>query len=697
MEDIDRLKSRKLLCQALNNPEANFREGQWQAITQLVHQKSRLLMVQRTGWGKSLVYFLATKLLRDRGAGPTLLISPLLALMRNQLEAAKRLGVMAATLNSANKDEWEPIQQALLNDSLDLLLISPERLANESFRENILMEIAQTIGLFVVDEAHCISDWGHDFRPDYRRITRILQALPSNLPMLATTATANDRVVGDVTEQLGPNLQLIRGPLRRNSLYLQNIDMPEAADRLALLAEKIPKIPGCGIVYTLTVQDARQVADWLQQNQIDAEAYWGGLDTPIRLELEERLLKNQIKVLVATSALGMGFDKPDLGFVIHYQRPQSVIHYYQQVGRAGRAMEQAFGFLLSGDDDDEIIDYFIHNAYPKKRLIQEILAALEESPEGLNIRELERCTNYSFGEINKTIKILATESPALIAPHKHSWYRTTAPYQPDMAKTNTLISLRMQEKQRMIDYLHHDKCLAVFLAAELDDPDTTPCGKCAPCRGKPLMRENQSEAKVIEAQQFLELTALPIQPIKQWPKSAFPKYGWQGNIAKELHMEEGRALCRWGDPGWGRMVRDGKQKQGRFDDQLVVAMAEMIRERWQPEPMPTWICPIPSTNHPRLVLEFSERLGQALALPVIACVEKTKPTQPQKEMQNRYQQAHNLDGAFHIEALVMRDEPVLLVDDMVHSRWTLTVVAALLRNRGSGPVFPVTLAQVISR
>ena len=348
-------KAKKLLRTALNDQNADFRSGQWGCIEALLH-KQRMLVVQRTGWGKSMVYFLATRMLRDAGGGFALLISPLLALMRNQIQAAERIGIRAETINSTNPDDWAAVQKKLLNDEVDVLLISPERLANIDFRENVLVPVAERVGLFVVDEAHCISDWGHDFRPDYRRIVRLLQALPTNIPVLATTATASNRVVKDVAAQLG-DLQVERGPLIRSSLRLQNIWLPSPAARMAWMVVNIPNMPGSGIVYTLTVRDADRIAQWLQQNDIEAEAYHSKVEG--REELESRLMENRLKALVATVALGMGFDKPDLGFVIHFQRPGSVVHYYQQVGRAGRALDEAYGILLSGQEDQEITDYFI--------------------------------------------------------------------------------------------------------------------------------------------------------------------------------------------------------------------------------------------------------------------------------------------------------------------------------------------------
>ena len=335
-----------LLRQALQDPDAEFRDGQWEAISTLVQRRARLLVVQRTGWGKSLVYFLATRFLRDQGAGCTLLISPLLSLMRNQIAAARNIGVKAETINSTNEADWPRIEGGLQQNQFDVLLISPERLANDDFVTRCLLPIANRVGLFVVDEAHCISDWGHDFRPDYQRIVRILRALPRNIPVLATTATANDRVVSDILRQLGPNLEVQRGPLTRASLSLQNIYLRSQAERMAWLANVLPGLPGSGIIYTLTVRDSERQAEWLKSQGIDAEAYNGAMETEQREALENRLLNNEVKALVATVALGMGFDKPDLGFVIHFQRPASVVHYYQQVGRAGRAVDDAYGVLL---------------------------------------------------------------------------------------------------------------------------------------------------------------------------------------------------------------------------------------------------------------------------------------------------------------------------------------------------------------
>lgn len=688
--------ARRLLQTALNHPKADFRDDQWEAIEALVERRERLLVVQRTGWGKSMVYFLATRLLRDQGRGPTLLISPLLALMRNQIEAATRIGVRAATINSSNPDEWGEVRRKLQQNEVDILLISPERLANDEFREEYLLPVAGTIGLFVVDEAHCISDWGHDFRPDYRRITRVLQALPPNVPILATTATANNRVVADVESQLGPNLRTLRGPLTRPSLRLQNIHMPNQAARMAWLAQQIPRLPGSGIIYTLTIRDAVRVAGWLQSVGINASAYWGALENDMREKLEQQLLQNKVKALVATTALGMGFDKPDLGFVIHFQRPSSVVHYYQQVGRAGRAVQLAYGILLSGEEDDAIADYFIRTAFPPQAHVQQVLDALNQANDGLSVPMLERHINLTRGQIDKVLKVLATETPAPVAKRDARWYATPVIYQIDQEKIDRLTALRRQEQAQMKAYVHSTDCLMNFLRAALDDPATERCGMCAPCMGRPIRQIEYDLMLAGRAVTFLRRSEQKIGPRGTWPPNAFPTYGWKGKIAATLDMAEGRALCLWGDAGWGELVRAGKQEHGRFADELVVGTVEMIRERWQPQPLPTWVTCVPSHNHPTLVPDFAKRLADALRLPFVDCVRKIKATYPQKEMQNAFQQAHNLDGAFAVDANRIQPGPVLLVDDTVDSRWTFTVLAALLRQAGAQAVFPVALAMTTS-
>jgi ATP-dependent DNA helicase RecQ len=691
-----REQAEQYLRRALDNPQAGFRDGQWDAIESLVRDRERLLVVQRTGWGKSMVYFLATRLLRDRGAGFALLISPLLALMRNQIQAAERIGIRAATINSSNREDWKRIEAKLREDEVDLLLVSPERLANDDFREHVLIPVANRIGLFVVDEAHCISDWGHDFRPDYRRILRILQALPPNIPLLTTTATANNRVVEDIREQLGQDLRIVRGPLARESLRLQNISLPSQAARMAWLAENVPTLPGSGIIYTLTVRDSQRVAEWLQLQGISAHAYHSEVEPVIREQLEADLLSNKVKALVATTALGMGFDKPDLGFVIHFQRPGSVIHYYQQVGRAGRAMENAYGVLLSGSEDDEITDYFIRTAFPPQAHVEEVLSALAGSDEGLSTRMLEKKLNLSFSQIDKVLSTLVVENPGPIGKLESRWHLTPVAYVPNREKAIRLMEVRRREQARMQAYMRSTECLMMALLRELDDPVIAPCGKCAVCNGEPILSTTYSTTTATEAVRFLRRRDLPIEPRKLWDLDSLNEHYWHGKIPDRLRAQAGRSLCHWGDAGWGDLVRRGKLDDLKYADELATGAAEMVRARWKPEPSPTWITCVPSLKHPELVPGFAHRLAELLGLPFSQCVHKVKSTAPQKEMHNSFQQARNLAGAFKIDRAGVRIGPVLLVDDMVDSRWTFTVISALLLESGSGPVFPLALAVTTS-
>ncbi len=692
---MNKIQAQQLLKTALANPKAEFRDGQWEAIDALVNHRQKLLVVQRTGWGKSSVYFISTKIFRDRGMGPTIIVSPLLALMRNQIESAQRLGVVAETMNSTNQNDWQAVTRRVLNNKIDCLLISPERLANDSFIETVLQPIADKIALMVIDEAHCISDWGHDFRPDYRRIVNILRQLPANTPVLGTTATANNRVVKDIQTQLG-NIQIHRGPLTRESLALQTMILPDQASRLAWLAQVIPTLPGTGIVYTLTVRDAEQVAQWLSDNGIDAKAYHGSVEADgfensndYRQYLEELLLNNQLKVLVATTALGMGYDKPDLSFVIHYQAPGSIVGYYQQVGRAGRGIDYAVGVLMSGVEDVDIHEFFRESAFPSELQVKEILQLLEHS-DGLSLRSIEERSNLRHGQIEKVLKLLSVESPAPVIKIGSQWRRVPVPYKMDHARIAHLTGQRIQEWQEVQAYLAYNGCKMTFLRRALDDLDPTPCGKCSSCIGQSVIKRVVDPALAHSAGTFLKHAEMLIIPKVQVAANAFLKYGFRGNLPQKFQAQEGRVLSRWGDAGWGRMVADNKHA-GRFSDDLVEAMAEMIQQRWQPNPAPQWVCCVPSRNHPELVPNFANRLAARLGLPFVNAVSKVKDNQPQKGQQNRFHQCHNLDGVFAVSQL-HRNKPVLLVDDVVDSGWTLTVIAALLQQAGSGFVYPVALA-----
>lgn len=694
-----RERALQLLRTALNDPHAEFRDGQWECIERLLRGE-RLLVVQRTGWGKSMVYFLTTLLLQKE-KGFTLIVSPLLSLMRNQIEAARRIGLRAETINRGNEADWGRIESEVREGHVDVLLVSPERLGNDRFRDEVLVPARENVKLLVIDEAHCISDWGHEFRPDYRRIKRVLQLLDGAVRVLATTATANQRVIDDVVEQLGEGIALFRGPLARQSLRLQNIELPKPAARLAWLAKTIPSLPGSGIVYVLTKPDAERVSAWLVHKDICADFYHADMlddeddDTARRVDLEERLSQNRLKVLVAAVALGMGFDKPDLGFVIHYQRPASVLYYYQQVGRAGRALDTAYAVLLGGPEDAEIAEYFLRTAFPPQHDVDAILAALRASDGGLSVHELMTRADIGERRIEQTLRYLSVEAPAPVFKIKTKWHAVPegADYRVDQEHVRAILDRRRTEQTEMRHYAGHRGCLMRFLTAALDDPWAADCTVCASCQARPLLPADVDTELASEADQFLRVSSRAILPRRKWPDwCVLEAYGFKGAIPPALRAEEGRALCIWRDGAWGQMVAEGKYESNHFSSDLVLACQRMIAA-WRPKPAPAWVTCIPSLTRPELVPEFAGRLAAALGVPFVECVEKAKVNRQQKEMQNSFHKAANLDGVFAVREEILLPGPCLLVDDVVQSRWTLTVAAALLRRAGCEAVYPLALAQ----
>ena len=688
----DSARARELLKIGSNRADATFRDGQEDAIRHVVENKGRLLVVQKTGWGKSFVYFIATKLLREAGAGPALLVSPLLSLMRNQVAAAERMGFRAATINSDNAEHWEIVEKQLRAGDVDILLISPERLANERFQIQVLTPVASKISLLVIDEAHCISDWGHDFRPHYRLLERTARTLPPNVRVLSTTATANNRVMEDLATVLGPDLETSRGDLNRESLSLQTIRLPHQADRLAWLADNLQDLDGHGIVYTLTVRDAYMVSRWLKSRGLNVEAYTGQTGD-YRAELEQKLLDNELKALIATTALGMGFDKPDLAFVIHYQAPPSVVTYYQQVGRAGRALDAAYGVLLSGEEETQISEYFISTAFPTPREVEQVLDALDGAPEGLSLPQMLTEINLSQNTVEKTLNVLSLESPAPVVKQGSKWQLTAATLsQGFWERAERIAKIRHAEMQQMQEYvdLPHGQHMAFLLDAldgdrrRASQPTLTPLSDAV----------NPETVKAAVA--FLRRTNLPIEPRRRWPPGGMPQYDVKGNIEEAYQAQNGMALSVWDDAGWGSFVKNGKYETGRFSDELVVACVNMLRE-WKPESYPTWVTCVPSLRHPELVPHFAKRLAEALGLPFRMVLEKTDNRPEQKTMANRTQQARNVDGSIALNGKPVAKSPVLLIDDIVDSGWTFTVCAWLLRQNGAGPVTPLALSSTSDR
>ena len=682
---------------ALAGESAVLREDQWTAIEALVRGRRRALVVQRTGWGKSAVYFVATALLRAEGAGPTVIVSPLLALMRNQIAAAQRAGITAVTVNSSNVDDWQQVYAAVGRGEVDVLLVSPERLNNPGFRDAVLPQLAATAGLLVVDEAHCISDWGHDFRPDYRRIRTLLSELPTGTPVLATTATANARVVADVAEQLatggsGEAAVVLRGALDRESLHLSVLSLPSGAHRWAWLADHLADLPGSGIVYTLTVAATEELASFLRSRGIAAAAYSGRTDDAERRVAEDDLLGNRIKALVATSALGMGFDKPDLGFVVHLGAPQSPIAYYQQVGRAGRGVERAEVVLLPGAEDEAIWRYFASLGFPSEEQVRQVLAVLGDAGRPLSTAALEAHVDLRRTRLETMLKVLDVDG----AVHRvqGGWTATGQRWAYDADRYARVAADRAAEQQAMRDYAATGQCRMLFLRRQLDDPQVLdgtagPCGRCDRCTGKALPAE-VTPASLEAAHAALGRPGIEVEPRKMWPTGLGEV---KGRIPAELQADSGRALGRLSDIGWGTRLRallGGPD--GPLPDDVLTALVAVLKG-WGWQARPTGVVVVPSRTRPQLVGSLGARLAEVGRLPLLGTLDLLRDAPPGAGRSNSAQRLKAVRGAFAVPAgLVLDGGPVLLVDDRTDSGWTLTEAARVLREAGAGAVLPLVLA-----
>lgn len=689
--------------------EARLREDQWRAIEALVADRRRALVVQRTGWGKSAVYFVATSLLRARGSGPTVIVSPLLALMRNQVEAAARAGIHARTINSSNTEEWEAVQDEIAAGEVDVLLVSPERLNNPDFRDQVLPRLSAATGLLVVDEAHCISDWGHDFRPDYRRLRTMLADLPPGVPVLATTATANARVTADVAEQLGTggssDALVLRGPLDRDSLSLSVLRLPDAAHRMAWLAEHLDELPGSGIIYTLTVAAAEEVTAFLRQRGHTVASYTGKTENADRQQAEEDLLGNKVKALVATSALGMGFDKPDLGFVVHLGSPSSPIAYYQQVGRAGRGVKHAEVLLLPGKEDEAIWKYFASLAFPSEDLVRRTLDILAHAEKPLSLPALEPLVELRRSRLETMLKVLDVDGA--VKRVKGGWIATGQPWTYDAERYAWVARQRDAEQQAMRAYASTADCRMEFLQRQLDDEAARPCGRCDNCAG-PRFTADTSEEALGAARVDLGRAGVVVEPRRMWP-TGLPAIGvdLKGRIPAGEQAASGRALGRLSDIGWGNRLRPMLAPQasdGPVPDDVAKAVVDVLADwargpgGWAPGagPRPAGVVTIASRTRPQLIGSLGARIAEIGRLPLLGSVEYTGDAHSGSRS-NSAQRLKALDGALAVppalaSALAEARGPVLLVDDYTETGWTLAVAARMLRRSGAQGVLPLVLA-----
>lgn len=689
----------------LAGDSARLRDDQWRAIEALVRDRRRVLCVQRTGWGKSAVYFVATALLRatdPASVGPTVIISPLLALMRNQVAAAERAGIRARTINSANPEEWDEITGEIHAGRLDVLLISPERLNHPEFRDTVLPKLAASTGLLVVDEAHCVSDWGHDFRPDYRRLRTFLAHLPPDTPVLATTATANARVVADVAEQLDPvgEALVLRGRLDRRSLRLAVRELPDPAHRLAWLADHLAELPGSGIIYTLTVAAAVQIAQFLRAQGHAVASYTGQDDDADRRAAEADLLANRLKALVATSALGMGFDKPDLGFVVHMGAPPSPVAYYQQVGRAGRALPEAWAVLLPGAEDAAIWRYFDSLAFPDEPQVRAVLSALTSAGRPLSTAALEPRVDLRRGRLEMLLKVLDVDGA--VRRVRGGWEATGAEWRYDHQRYARIAEARRAEQTAMRTYVTTSGCRMAFLRACLDDPEPEPCGRCDRCRG-PLVSAAVSAHSHAAAAAFLGRPGVVLAPRRMWP-TGLSAVGvpLSGRIPPAEQAEPGRAVGRLSDPGWGGRLRELVAEDAPDQPappELREAVVAVLRD-WakgsDPWPArPVAVVMVDSGHRPELVTSLATHVATVGRLPLLGAL----PVAPRADhgRANSAQRVRALHDAITLPPALAAQVaeltgPVLLVDDLVDTGWTMTLAARLLRRAGAPAVLPLAVA-----
>ena len=741
--------------------DAQFHDGQLEAIRSLVVDRERVLVVQRTGWGKSAVYFVATALLRAQGAGPTVILSPLLSLMRDQIAAGERAGIRAVSLNSANQLDWPQVQEALAADEVDVLLVSPERLTNPSFRAEQLPDLVARAGLLVVDEAHCVSDWGHDFRPDYRRIADLLTALPRDTPVLATTATANARVVEDVAAQLQVGsagvgsagvgaagvgaagviaagvgaagvgaagagaagviagkagagevgagdggaggvaaagtrhtVRTLRGSLARASLRLGVAPSLTAEQRLGWLLDQLPTLPGSGIVYALTVAGAEDLASALAGAGHSVAAYTGRTDPAERERLETALRDNEVKALVATSALGMGFDKPDLGFVVHVGAPASPVAYYQQIGRAGRATASADVLLLPGAEDREIWTYFASASMPRPEQAEAVLRALVQSPRAMSTAAIESVVDIRRTRLDLLLKVLDVDGAVTRVPG--GWVATGMPWRYDAERYERVAAARTREQQLMLEYESTTECRMAYLQRCLDDHTAQACGRCDTCTGRWFAESIRGDA-MGQARMALSRVGVPIDPRLQWP-TGMDRLGVpvKGRIAAAESIQPGRVLARFSDLGWGTRVREALREDAPVTTSLVQGSIDVLRG-WDWAQRPAAVVAMPSRRHPQLVGSLAHALAQVGRLPFLGTLGYAGGGpfgEPGGNSAFRLAQVWDrivvpAEVATQVAAL---DGPVLLVDDLVSSRWTLTIAGRALRLAGAPAVLPFALA-----
>jgi len=656
-----------------------FYDEQWDTI-KLLFEGKRVLLIEKTGYGKSLCFqFPATQF-----EGITVIFSPLIALMRDQVRSLNQKGISAKFINSEQtQDENQNTIQEAIQGKIKILYIAPERQENQEW---IDATRKMKLSMIVIDEAHTISVWGHDFRPAFRRIINLVQLLPKNLPVLATTATATKRVQQDIEKQISENIVTIRGNLMRENLHLFVIDVKSEDDKLIWLADNLSKIQGSGIIYTGTRVNTEIYSRWLNFLYISSVEYNAGLDGDSRKEIEAGLMSNKWKCIISTNALGMGIDKPDIRFIIHTQIPASPIHYYQEIGRAGRDGKPTYIILFFNSslvdknvyEDAQLPLAFIEGGRPSIRNYQKVIDALKIRP--LGERELIKQTNLKQTQIRVIKADLVEQGIAkevLYGRSKKYEYQFNAP----TLNTQSFQELRenkLKELDSMIEYIFTTKSRMQFLCEYLGDKEITNLFNCDNTNHKKF---TISKNKTIS------------EKLVEFRETYFPELIVESNNS---NIVNGVAASYYGVSSVGAAIHRCKYENGGdFPDFLLKLTLKAFRKKYGQQKF-DYICYVPPTESGDLVKNFAEKLSSVLKIPISNKLKKITVTKPQKVFQNGYLKKDNVKAAFNYEApLEIRGKSILLFDDIFDSGATMKELGLLLTNYGASIIAPLVIARTV--
>ncbi|MDZ4712944.1 MAG: RecQ family ATP-dependent DNA helicase [bacterium] len=646
-----------------------FYDEQWATIDKIL-KGEKVLLIERTGFGKSLCFqFPATVF-----EGTTIIFSPLIALMRDQVKKLTELGINARCINSEQTHE---VNTQIINEAkkgkIKILYIAPERQENSEWIEGTQQ---MNLSMVVVDEAHCISVWGHDFRPAFKRIINLVKLLPKDLPVLATTATATKRVEQDIARQIGNNIMTIRGNLMRDNFRLFVVKVTSEDEKLIWLGKNMNRLPGSGILYTGTRVDTEIYSRWFEHSNISSTAYNAGLDVESRIAIESGLMTNKWKCVISTNALGMGIDKPDIRFIIHTQIPQSPIHYYQEIGRAGRDGQPSYIILFYNPADRKLPEAFIEGGRPSIDKYDRVIQAVKS--ELLGERELMKSTNLKQTQI-RVIKADLIEQGIIreVIIGKSKKYEFVPASQPLSVKAfEELRSSKLKDLENMIAYVDTSDSRMKFLCDYLGDNSEHKFTNC----------DNTGEKKII-----VNVTSEWTERLQKFRENFFPELGVE---AKGSKIVNGFAASYYGFTNVGTALHRSKNEHGGdFPDFLLRLVLNAFRKKFGQEKFDL-IVYVPPTSSGDLVKNFAEKISQALKLPISHNLQKIKQTREQRIFENGYLKTENVSGAFtFIVPADVNGKRILLIDDIFDSGATIKEAGKTLTNFGAIKVTPIVIAR----